>query len=177
MRIFIGSSSNENISSDYLEDCRKLLEVVLKDNDLVFGANKNSLMGLCYDIAKQNNRKVTGICPEVYKDSLKDLECDKEVITYSIIDSTMKIYQNSDAVIFLPGGLGTMFEFFTANYCKICKEFDKPVIVYNSLVYYDKLISFIEDSYEKGFIREKDRNHFVVANTPEEVMKYLKNGE
>ena len=177
MRIFIGSSSNENISNEYLEDCRKLLEIVLKENDLVFGANSKSLMGLSYDIAKENKRKVTGICPEVYKDSLKDLECDKEVITYSIIDSTMKIYQNSDAVIFLPGGLGTMFEFFTANYCKICRELDIPVIIYNSLGYYDKLISFIEESYEKGFIREEDKRHFVVANTPEEVINYLKKGE
>ena len=47
---------------------------------------------------------------------MKSLECDKEVVTKSIIDSTIQIYENSDAIIFLPGGFGSLYEFFTANY-------------------------------------------------------------
>ena len=131
-------------------------------------------MGLSYQIAKKNHRKVTGLLPEVYKDSLNDLECDYSEITTSIIDSTMKIYKNSDAIIFLPGGLGTIYEFFTANYCKICNEIDIPIIIYNSHGYFDKVISFIEDAHKNKFIKDKDLGKYVVANTKEEVLTCLK---
>ena len=173
MKLFIGASSSEVISNDYIDDCKQLLEAILKENDLVFGASNKGLMGTSYEIAKNNNRSVTGICPEVYKDSLKYLSCDKEEVTASIIDSTMKIYNNCDAIIFLPGGFGSLFEFFTANYCKICNDINIPIIIYNSLGYYDKLISFIEDIYNKGFIREKELGNYYVANSREEALSFL----
>ena len=175
MRIFVGSSSSENIEEKYLKDCRELLENVLKDNDLIFGACNRGLMGISYEIAKKNKRKVVGMCPEVYQASLEDLECDEECITTSIMDSTMKIYQNSDCILFLPGGFGSIYEFITANYCKICKDIDLPIILYNSCGYYDKLLSFIEDAYKNNFIREKEMGNYIVANNKEEVINIIKN--
>ena len=174
MKIFIGASSNENMEDKYVEDCRKLLEVILKDNDLVFGAYSKGLMGISYEIAKRNKRSVTGICPEVYKASLDDLECDNVEVTTSMLDSTMKIYKNSDAMILLPGGFGSIYEFFTANYSKICKEIDIPIILYNSCGFYDKLLDFIDDVKNKKLIRETEMNKFYVANSIDEVIKYLK---
>ena len=173
MRIFVGASSIEEIDNKYVEDCTKLLEEILKDNDLVFGAYSKGLMGVSYNIAKKNNRKVVGICPEVYKSSLDDLECDYEEITTSMLDSTLKLYKNSDAMIFLPGGFGSIYEFFTANYSKICKEIDIPIILYNSCGYYDKLLSFIDEIYKNKFVRETEKGNFFVANTIEEVKKIL----
>ena len=173
MNLFIGASSCETIPNKYIDDCTILLEELLKNNDLVFGAYDKGLMGVAYKAAKKNNRKVTGICPEFYEESLKALECDKEEVTTSIIDSTMKIYKNSDAMILLPGGFGSIFEFFTANYCKICKEIDITVILYNSCGYYDKLIDFINDICKDNFVREKEQGNFCVANSPEEVIEYL----
>ena len=175
MKLFIGASSSENISKEYIEDCTNLLEVLLKENDLVFGAYDKGLMKVSYDIAKKNKRLVTGICPEIYKESFDVLECDKEVLTTSIIDSTRKIYNNSDVIVFLPGGFGSLYEFFTANYCKICKELDKPIILYNSCGYYDELIYFINECINNKMIKEKETGNYFVANNIDEVIKYLDN--
>ena len=155
MKIFVGASSSDSIAEKYVLDCENMLNEILKDNDLVFGAYDKGLMGCSYKIAKSNKRKITGICPSKYKKGLESLSCDNEVITNSILDSTMKIYNNCDAIIILPGGFGSIYEFFTANYCKICDEIDIPVIIYNSCGYYDKLISFISEISENGFIKEK----------------------
>ena len=174
MRIFIGCASSEDIPKKYKEDCEKLINEILKENDLVFGAYDKGLMGVSYRAAKKNNRKIIGICPEVYKSSLEAIECDKEELTTSIIDSTMKIYKNSDLMILLPGGFGSLYEFFTANYCKICKEINIPIILYNSCGYYDKLISFINDICNNNFVREKEQGNYIVANNIEEVTNYLK---
>ena len=86
----------------------------------------------------------------------------------------MKIYKHSDAMILLPGGFGTIYEFFTANYCKICNEIDIPIIVYNSCGFYDKLLSFIDDINNQKLIREKEKNKYIVANNINEVINYLK---
>ena len=67
MKLFISCSSQDTIKEEYKEQAKSLAEILSKDNDLVFGAYNKGLMGLSYDIAKKNNRKVIGICPEVYK--------------------------------------------------------------------------------------------------------------
>ena len=174
MKIFIGASSSENMPKEYVEDCTNLLEELLKTNDLVFGAYNKGLMKISYDIAKKNKRLVTGICPDLYKESLDVLECDNEVITSSIMDSTSKIYKNSDIIIFLPGGFGCLYEFFTANYCKICKELNIPIILYNSCGYYDGIISFINNAVQKGIINENEIGNYYVASNVEEVKKWMK---
>ena len=175
MKIFVGASSSENMPKLYIEDCKKLLEELLKSNDLVFGAYNKGLMGISYEIAKKNKRLVTGICPELYKKSIDLLECDDVEITNSIIDSTNKIYKNSDLILFLPGGFGSIYEFFTANYCKICNEIDIPIVLYNSCGYYDKLLAFINDITDKKIISEKETGKFFVANNITEINEYLKN--
>lgn len=176
MRVFVGASSIEEIPEKYTKDCTELLEVLLKDNDLVFGAYNVGLMGKSYEIAKKNHRKVTGICPEHYRDSLIPLECDKEEVTKTMLDSTLKIYQDSDVMVLLPGGLGTLYEFFTANYSKVCKEINIPIILYNSCGYYDKLLDYINDICKNSFIREQDK-HYLVANNKEEVMNIINSME
>ena len=175
MKLFIGASSSEKIDKKYIEDCTKLLEILLKENDLVFGAYNKGLMGISYDIAKKNKKSVTGICPEFYRSSLDPLECDKEEVTNSIIESTMKIYQNSDIMILLPGGFGSLLELFMANYCKICNEIEIPIILYNSCGYYDKLLSFINDAHKEYFIKDNEMNKFYVANNAKEVIEYINN--
>ena len=173
MRLFIGSSSNMNMPEKYTEDCTKLLEVILKENDLVFGARDEGLMGVSYRIAKKNNRKVIAMCPEVYKESLEPLECDEVILTKTMLESTLEIYQNCDAILFLPGGFGTIYEFFTANYSKICKDVDVPIIIYNSLGFFDKALSFIDEVTNMGLVRDSEKGKFYVANSIEEVVQYL----
>ena len=67
MKIFIGCSANNNIPEKYIKDCKEYLKNILKENDLIFGACNDGLMGISYRIAKKNKRNITGICPEIYK--------------------------------------------------------------------------------------------------------------
>lgn len=175
MRIFIWASSSETISEKYKKDCETLIESVLRDNDLVFGAYEKGLMGISYRVAKKNNREITGICPKAYKDGLNSLLCDNIEIVNSIREATMKIYQNCDVIIILPWWFGSLYEFFTANYCKVCKEIKIPIVLYNSCGYYDKLLSFIGDMVRLNFVKENEKWNYYVANNVPEVLEYLEN--
>ena len=175
MKLFIGCSSSNNIPKEYFDDCRIILEELMIDNDLVFGASNSGLMGLSYNIALQSNKEVIGICPEAYKDDFKKLECTNEITTNSVGERTEKLIEFCDLIIYLPGGIGTVYEFFASIESKRCHEFNKPILIYNSNGYFDKLLDFMEKLYKEGFSNIKDKENYIVFNSPKEILEYVKN--
>ena len=175
MLLYVASSANENIPNKYIEDCEKVLDQIMKNNDLIFGACNLGIMGVSYRSAKKYQREITGICPIAYQESLKDINCDNEIITNEILDSTMTIINKCDAILILPGGFGTVYEIFTSIYSKLCHEHDKPIIIYNACGYYDKLLSFIDDMYNQEFASSKIKDKYFVVNSLDEILNYLEN--
>lgn len=165
MKVAVCCSSSDNIDKKYLESAEKVLEQIFKfDNDLVFGGMNNGIMGIAYRIAKENNRKVTGIVPEIYKDDLKQLECDTEILTKDVSSRTNALIDNSDALMFMPGGIGTVYELMTTIERKRSKEFDKPIIVCNDTGFFDDLLQMLNKVYAKNFTNPKVRFSYNVAN-------------
>ena len=176
MKIFIGCSSREEIPNKYYKDCNSLIEELFKhENDLVFGAYHKGFMASCHDIAKKNNRKVIGITPKIFVDALKELDCDVEIITDTISRRTDGLIEECDALLFLPGGIGTIYELFTAIESKRNGEFDKPIIIYNSNNFFDKLLEFLEKLYDENFTDIKVKDCYLVMNSADDVVKYLTN--
>lgn len=175
MKLFIGCSSSDDIPQEYFEDCRILLEELMKDNDLVFGACNSGLMGLAYNTTIKTNGNITGICPEAYKDDFKELKCDTEITTKSISERTDSVITSSDALIFLPGGIGTIYELFTAIESKRCHEFNKPIVIYNSNGYFDKLLEFMDKVYSEKFSGVKDKRNYFVTDSISSILYYINN--
>lgn len=175
MRVFIGCSASNNIPLEYIDDCSVLISELMKDNDLVFGACYSGLMGIAHDKAIENDRYITGICPIAYIDDFKNLDCNEEMIARTVGERTEKLIEQSDALVFLPGGIGTVHEFFTAVECKKCHEFDKPIVLYNSNGFYDGLLSFIGKQYDEKFLRKNELENCLVTNSVEEVVEYIEN--
>lgn len=175
MKLFIGCASSKDIPQKYFKDCENYLNKLFKeDNDLIFGAYNKGIMGLSYDKARENKRHITGICPEVYKNDLKKLQLNTEGLTDTISERTMELINKSDAIIFLPGGVGTMQELFTAIECKRSKEFDKPIIIYNSNNYFKEVISTLEKIYNEDFTKREVSECYHISNSIDDTLSYLK---
>lgn len=175
MKLFIGCSSSNNIPTEYFDDCKVLLEELMKENDLVFGACNSGLMGLAYNTTLKANGNITGICPEAYKDDFKTLKCDTEITTKSVSERTDSVISSSDALIFLPGGIGTIYELFTAIESKRCHEFNKPIVIYNSNGYFDKLLEFMDKVYSEKFSGFKDKRNYLVTDSISSILYYINN--
>lgn len=173
MKLFIGTSSSEKIDKKYLEGSKELLDIILKDNDLVFGYCDRSIMRLSYDIAVSNNNKVIASLPQIYDEQNDYLKVDEKYVCNSMMQSTEKIISESDAFIMLPGGFGTIFEIFSFIQTKISKDHNKKVIIYNMYGFYDNLIKFIDDLYNEKFAELDKKDKYYIANTKEEVIKFL----
>lgn len=172
MKIFIGCSSREDIPDKYFNDCNNLIEELFKlDNDLVFGAYNKGLMALSYDKAKKYNRKVIGITPKIFASALEEIDCDLEFVTDTISRRTDGLIKESDVLLFLPGGIGTIYELFTAIESKRSGEFNKPIIIYNSNDFFDKLLEFLEKLYDESFTDIKVKDCYIVTSNIEEVIE------
>lgn len=175
MNVFVGCSSRDKINEKYWRTAEKLAIALSKNQyDLVFGACNNSSMGYLYRTMKINARKITGIVPESYKEDLKDLDCDIEIIAESCCDRNLKLIRNSDAIIFLAGGIGTLQEILTAIEAKRTNEFDKPIVIVNEFGYFDKFIDFLEFIYAEDFSADKTRDVYYVTDNIDDCVKYIK---
>lgn len=173
MNLFIASSSSDEIPENYFIDCEKLLNKLLKKNNLVFGTSTTGLMGLSYRIAKKNNRTITGLCTEYYKKDLLKLNCNIEEIVKTTDERTNRIFEISDALIFLPGGIGTITELLMAIEKKRNNEINKPIIIYNLNNYFEDILHLFNRLYTEKFTSKEVENIYYVSNSIEDTLKYL----
>ena len=127
------------------------------------------------NIALKNNNKVIGICPNSYKHDFDNLKCTEEILANSINDRTNKVIDECDAIVFLPGGIGSIYEFFVSLECKRNHEFDKPIVIYNSNGFFNKLLDFMEVIYNEGFAYSKDKELYFVSDNIADILEYLNN--
>lgn len=174
MKLFIGCSSSDKLDKIYSDDCNKYLEeLFIEDNDLVFGAYNKGLMNLSYEIAKKYKRNIIGITPKIFVDDAMELDYTNLIVTDSISKRTEKLIEESDALIFLPGGVGTIYELFTVLESKRSGEFDKPIIIYNCNNFYNDVLKIIDDSIKNNFTKEDVKNCFYVVRSAKETIEYL----
>ena len=153
MNVFIGCSSSEKISNKYLELTKEIASyLVSMDYNLVFGACSKSMMGISYHEFINNGKEVTSVTPDVYEDDLINLKESKQIITSNTITRFETIYELSDLIIILPGGIGTL-----AELCSTIEEVrtidsNKKVILVNYEGFYDEIINWVKKGGELGFV-------------------------
>lgn len=173
MNIFIGCSSSVNIAEEYLKLTKsltsKLTELPL---NLVFGASSSSMMGICYQAFK--SKKITAVTVKEYQEDLKNLPLAESLIVDNTFQRINKIFELSDIFLILPGGSGTLAEFFS-----LLEEFrtskpDKLFLIYNYRGYYNQLLALLDNIIEQKFATEELKKYFHVINEEDEIIRLIK---
>lgn len=175
MKLFIGCSSSNDIDKIYLDESYSLLNEILKENDLVYGAYNNGIMKIAYDMAKLYNRKIFAITTSKYKEELEGLDCEYKECTNNIYRRSEALIKYADMVIILPGGIGTITELVSVIETVRNHEFNKPILIYNINGFFNKFLEFLNKVYEESFSSINDKKYYKVVNTKEEVTEYIKN--
>ena len=130
--------------------------------------------GKLADAVIENGGKITGVIPEFMKDEgwghpgLEDM-----ISTADMGERKKKMFTMSDAVIALPGGIGTLEELSEAITLKQLSLFNGPVIILNTMNFYKPLVDFLENMVEQNFLRTEHKGIWEVVDTPEEVIAAL----
>ena len=173
--VFCGSRDGSKIEYKLaaIELGRLLSEVQFR---LVYGGGNLGLMGALATSAQQNNCEVLGIIPqhlmekEVGKTTLKNL-----IITKNMHERKNLMYNESDAIMILPGGVGTLDEFFEIITWGQLGLHKKCIILLNIDGFWSPLLALLSHQVNHGFMDKSIKNLFSIVETPRQAIDYLIN--
>ncbi len=133
-------------------------------------------MGVLADAVMERGGTITGVIPSFMNDEGWGHPRVREmIVTDDMGERKKNMFARADAVVALPGGIGTLEELTEAITLKQLGLFRGPVIMLNTLNFYDSLIYLLEKMIEGNFMRNEHKGMWNVAWTPEEVIDLLSN--
>ncbi|HVR42254.1 MAG TPA: TIGR00730 family Rossman fold protein [Thermoanaerobaculia bacterium] len=171
--VFAGSSAGRE--SGYRAVAQELGRALAQRSlGLVYGGARVGLMGAVADAVLAAGGKVTGVIPaalvekEVAHEGLSELR-----IVGSMHERKATMAELSDGFIALPGGWGTVEEFFEVLTWAQLGLHRKPCGLLNAGGYFDPLLSFIVHSVDQGFVRAEHRAMVRVSASASELLDDL----
>lgn len=175
MTICVFASSSSRINSEYATAASNLgLLLAQAKMDVVYGGGGIGLMGKLADAVLENGGTITGVIPSFMKDEGWDHSNVKEMIlTQDMGERKKRMFAMADAVVALPGGVGTLEELTEAITLKQLGLFKGPIIILNTLNFYKSFIDFLEHMISGHFLKYEHKGMWKIAETPEAVLSYL----
>lgn len=171
--VFCGASSG--VPESYLSAARELgKQLAGRHLTLVYGGGRTGLMGALADAALQAGGEVIGVMPdflvqrEVAHSGLSEL-----LVVSSMHERKAHMAQRGDAFIALPGGLGTLEEFFeTLTWTQLGLQC-KPHGLLNVNGYFDALLTFLQHGHTEGLISTPPEETIRVHHEPSALLDAL----
>ena len=140
---------------------------------LVYGGGSIGLMGRCAKAAFAAGGDVLGVMPKF----LERREIVLENVPHRMVDTMHErkqiMFEQSDAFVVLPGGLGTFDEFFEVAVEAQLGVHEKPIVVVNVNGYYNALDAMLHATVEAGLARKKILTLYYLSDGPEAALKIL----
>ncbi|MDO8992534.1 TIGR00730 family Rossman fold protein [Daejeonella sp.] len=148
--------------------------MVEKEISLVFGGGRVGVMGLIADAVLTRGGKAIGVIPQF----LMDKEVGHTGLTELIITENMhqrkqKMADLSDGIITLPGGFGTMEEFFEVLTWLQLGIHGNPIGLLNVDGFYDPLLMQIDLMVEKKFLKPLNRELVLSDHDPKTLIERM----
>jgi len=174
MEVFIATSSSNTIDPKYLHLARECSKYFTsRDFNLVFGGASFSMMGECYHAFAEEGKGIEAFTVEKYKDDLEDLPKAKCKLVSDTLVRFKWMFDISEVIVILPGGIGTLAEFESALEEYLTLSANKLIILYNFEGFYDNIINWMSESKTKGFLSESLFEDFKIVNTHDELIKVV----
>ncbi len=175
MNITVYGAASEDIKEEYKTACEALgEELAKKGHTLIFGGGKNGLMGAVARGAKKQNGEIIGIAPRFFKpDGVLYEHCTDFIYTEDMRSRKALLCEKADAIIMLPGGIGTLDEFFEVFTLNSLKQENKPIAIFNSQGYYKHLSEMLMFMAEEGFMKKEALSTLFVSDNIEEIFSFI----
>ena len=169
--VFCGSSMGRRPA--YAEAARQLGYALANRNlGLVYGGTNVGTMGELANAVLEDGGEVIGVVPTIFVEkkiahtALSDLR-----IVDSMHERKGVMAELSDAFIALPGGLGTIDEFFEMVTWTQLGLHRKPCGLLNVCQYYTRLADFLDYAVSEEFIKGHHRSLILIDESPDALLK------
>lgn len=171
--ICVYCASSTRVDRQYLDIAHETGRLIAKaGHTLVWGGGSVGLMGKVAQGVQEHGGKVVGVIPQfMIAKELAYKASDELIVTETMRQRKQAMEERSDFFIVLPGGFGTLEEFFEILTLRILDCHSKHIIVVNSMGFYDELLAFIEKLYQQRFASEKYRACYQVVDCPAQAIE------
>lgn len=171
-------SSSEMVSPFFLEEAEAFGRSLAKANcQVVYGGSSTGMMGrLAQGVLSQGGR-IVGVIPQMdfAEGSLQKGLSQVEVVK-SLFERKERLLALSDAVVILPGGIGTLDEVFETLVHKMVGEWTRPVVFLNHLDFWAPLLETLTLMVEQRMINMQLQDLYEVCETHKQVLDVILRG-
>jgi uncharacterized protein (TIGR00730 family) len=149
-------ASSEKIDDSYLALAQAVgTRLAAGGHSLVSGGGRVSMMGALATAARAGGAHTVGVIPEhLVSYEIADTDADELVVVDTMRERKRVMDQRCEAVLALPGGIGTLEELFEMWTAGSLGMHDKPVIVLDPDGFYAPMWAYLDTLREQGFVRQ-----------------------
>ena len=177
MKICVFGAASAAIDQCYIDAVERLTEeMARRGHSLVFGAGGSGLMGAAARGTKRGGGYIHGVIPNFFREErLESIfgECDKLTFTETMAERKTTMEDDCDAFIIVPGGIGTLEEFFEVITLKQLGRHTKAIAFYDLDGYYDTLEAFMHEMSQKKFMAEACHEMYKIFTDADALFDYL----
>ncbi|HEY2192951.1 MAG TPA: TIGR00730 family Rossman fold protein [Actinomycetospora sp.] len=134
---------------------------------LVSGGGRVGMMGEVARAARAGGAHTVGVIPTGLVDrEVADDESDELVVVAGMRERKAEMDARCDAVLALPGGLGTLEELFETWTARYLGMHSKPVVLCDPHGHYEGLLRWVDDLTGTGFVSAASLDALVRTTTP-----------
>lgn len=175
-KIVVFCGSKEGDHPNFVEHAKQIGQLLAENSfDVIFGGDPRGLMNALADGVLESKGAIHGYTVAPWNDCRSDLTSSREFQSPTERKQAMK---EADAYILMPGGLGSLGEFFDAlDHNVMLNHADqptKPLGILNTQGFYSNLHQQIMTANTHGFIHDRDRSIYFIENEPQAVVDQIK---
>lgn len=169
--------ASDAISDTHKEKVKKLGNLIAENGfSLVYGGGATGCMGAVARGVSQKDGYVMGISPYFISEFEDIYQCDNTVMVDTMEERKMLMEKHADIFFIVPGGVGTMDEFFQVLTLKYLKRITAPIVIVNIGGFYNTLLALIDDLASQGAISGRIYTMFdVIDDIGDNISQMLKN--
>ena len=173
MAVYCGSSMGNNES--FYEEAKKVGRFLAEHKiKLIYGGGNLGLMGAVSNATLNHGGNVTGVITahlvnkEKINEDLRDIH-----IVNTMSERKNKMFNEADAFLILPGGIGTLEEFFEILSWKQLKLHKKDIFILNIDNYWDDLAKVIDKTIDCKFALSNIKDDYKIINSISDLSNYI----
>lgn len=153
LSICVFCGARPGVRPEYEADAKRVGALIAQEGwRLVYGAGDVGLMGAVADAAQSQGADTFGVIPiHLVNSEKRKAGLGRSVVTENMHERKKVMFMNSDAIVVLPGGAGSLDEFFEVLTWRQLGLHDKPIFVLNTQGYWARLSDLLDHLVTEGF--------------------------
>lgn len=175
MNICLYGAARDTVPEVYIKTVYELgRELARRGHTMVFGGGMTGMMGAAARGVREEGGHMIGVAPRFFHTPGVLVEdCGELIFTDTMRQRKQKMEDLSDAFIAVPGGIGTLDEFFEIFTLHSLGRHRKPIALYNVNGYFDELIAFLQKAEAETFIGPELWDCIGIFSEAEPLFTYL----